>query len=380
MEDLRDPFKEQRNDTGVAFMRAEGEDMPLVLRLQDIRDVCKDWRTYSSDDPFMIVPHSEADVRTVRQYPLETDPPDHPDYRAIIVPFFNRPNDADYQANMLSMVDEIIVDAISKDSVEVVRELALPLQSRALARLLNVDEGEADVWISWGIHVFKDGDGVTKGAQLNEYVSRKFAETATSLSDDMFSVLNRAEFRGRKLTEEEKYGYANLAFAGGRDTIIHSVSTIIAYLAQHPESLEALKANPTLIATAVEEFVRFISPLTAIARKCPHGADLLGVDVPEGGRIGLCWPSANRDETAFENPAEVVIERFPNPHVGFGFGIHRCLGAPQARLIIRNLLESICKSVDAMQIIDAVPEIEAESSFKRQVGYKTLHVAFTGSG
>jgi cytochrome P450 len=378
MNDLRDPFREQREDTGVAFMRAEGEDMPLVLRLRDIRKVCKDWQTYSSDDPFMIVPHSEADVRNVRQYPLETDPPDHPDYRTIIVPFFNRPNDAVYQAEMLAMVDDMIIDAISKETIEVVHEFALPLQSRALARLLNVDEAEANVWIGWGIHVFKDGDGITKGAQLNDYVGRKFVETADSAGDDMFSVLNRAEFRGRRLTEEEKYGYANLAFAGGRDTIIHSVSSIIAYLAGHPESLESLKANPALIATATEEFVRFVSPLTAIARKCPHGAELLSTEVPEGGRIGLCWPSANRDETVFDNPAEVVLERFPNPHVGFGFGIHRCLGAPQARLVIRNLLESICKNVESLRLIDEEPEIEVESSFTRQVGYKTLNVAFKG--
>ena len=129
--------------------------------------------------------------------------------------------------------------------------------------------------------------------------------------------------------------------------------------------------------TATEEFVRYVSPLTAIARKCPHGAKVLDAEVEPGGRVGLCWPSANRDESAFANAQEVVLDRSPNPHVGFGFGIHRCLGATQARLIIRSLLQSLCERVETIKLIEAVPEIETESSFSRQVGYKRLRVAFT---
>jgi cytochrome P450 len=377
MDAQRDPFREQREATGIETMRAEEQDMPLILRLQDVRKTCKDWKTFSNDDPFMIVPHSEADVRSVRQYPIETDPPDHTDYRALVEPFFARPNDPTYQADMRKLVGEILTAAAGAESVDVVREVALPLQSRSLTRLLNVDEAEATLWISWGTHVFKEGDGASKGAELANYISEKFEQTQGSDAADFFSSLNRAEFRGRKLTLEEKHGFANMAFAGGRDTVIHTVSSIIAYFAEHPEGLDFLREDPARLITATEEFVRYVSPLTAIARKCPHGAQVLDAQVPPGGRVGLCWPSANRDQTAFTKAEEVILDRSPNPHVGFGFGIHRCLGAPQARLIIRSLLQALCDQIQTIKLIEAVPEIEIESSFSRQVGYKRLRVAFT---
>ena len=378
MKTERDPFREKRQGSGIEYMRAEGHDMPLVLRLQDVRKVCKDWKTFSNDDPFMIVPHSEANVRSVRQYPIETDPPDHTDYRALVEPFFRRPTDADYQFGMQQLVDEILAAAATADSVEVVSELALPLQSRSLACLLNVDDSEAKLWISWGTHVFKEGDGISKGAELSSYIREKFEATEGSDADDFFSVLNRADFQGRKLTLEEKHGFANMAFAGGRDTLIHTISSIIAYFAAHSEGLDFLRQDQARIITATEEFVRYVSPLTAIVRTCPHGAKVLDAEIAPGGRVGLCWPSANRDETAFANPDDVVLDRSLNPHVGFGFGIHRCLGAAQARLIIRSLLESLCAQIEAINLIEAIPEIEQESSYERQVGFKLLRVSFTG--
>ncbi|MEM1013524.1 MAG: cytochrome P450, partial [Planctomycetota bacterium] len=256
----------------------------------------------------------------------------------------------------------------------IVREVALPLQSRSLTRLLNVPDSEADLWISWGIHVFKEGDGVAKGGQLGEYIRRMFEEKQGSEDDDFFSTLNRIEFRGRPLTLEEKHGFANMAFAGGRDTVIHSVSGIFGHLAEHPESLDFLREDESRITTATEEFVRFISPLTAIARKCPHGATVLDHVLAAGERIGLCWPSANRDEGTFESPDEVRLDRTPNPHVGFGFGIHKCLGATQARLIIRTLLSVLCDRGTTLETIEAVPEVERESSFERQVGYSRLRM------
>ena len=137
-------------------------------------------------------------------------------------------------------------------------------------------------------------------------------------------------FRGKKLTLEEKQGIANVTFAGGKDTVINVVSSIIVYFAENREALKILGENEKNINTACEEFVRYVSPLTAIARTCPHGAKIVDQDIPAGSRVGLCWPSANRDESVFEKADEVVLDRAPNPHIGFGFGIHNCLGAPQA--------------------------------------------------
>jgi cytochrome P450 len=358
-------------------MRAEGQDMPLILRLDDIRRACKDWQTFSSDDPFMIVPHSEAHVRSVRQLPIECDPPDHREYRALVEDLFKRPNQPGYREAMQRLTDTIVGECVARGTVEAVHDLALPLQSRSLALLLNVDQREADLWMTWGLHVFKDGDGVSKGQELADYVRRKFEEAEGSSGGDFFSLLNRAEFRGRKLTAEEKQGFAGVTFAGGRDTVIHTVSGVLAHCAEEPAALPFLREDPARITPAVEEFVRFVSPLTAIARRCPHGAQVAGVEVEPGGRVGLCWPSANRDERVFARPDELLLDRSPNPHVGFGFGVHHCLGAPQARLILRCLITALCQQVERIRLLEAEPQVETESSFTRQVGYERLTIELT---
>ncbi|TWT40685.1 cytochrome P450 [Botrimarina hoheduenensis] len=378
MTDPADPFSEQRRHDGVKLVRAEGQDVPLLLRLRDIKDVCNDTQSFSNDNPLMIILHSEAAVRDVRQLPIESDPPDHTEYRALVEPRFRRPKAPEYQAGIGAIIDSLLDDCLGSAEVEVVRGFALPLQSRGLAQLLGVDESEADLWISWGIHVFRDNELGPKGSELDRYLLAKIEEARESKGDDFFSELNRAEFRGRKLTVEEKHGFANMAFAGGRDTVIHTVSGVIAYVAQHPEALEFLREDANRINTAAEEFVRYVSPLTVITRTCPHATEVLGHEVAAGGRIGLCWPSANRDETVFRSPDQVILDRKPNPHIGFGFGPHNCLGQHQARAILRGLLRAVCDRVERVDLIAAEPEIEQESSYSRQVGYKSLRVRFCG--
>lgn len=380
MSDPLDPFREDREVDGYKHVEAEGQDVPLVLRLKDVRKTCKDTKTFSNDNPLMIVLHSEAHVRDVRQLPIETDPPDHTEYRALVEPRFRQPRDPAYQADMRRLVQGMVAETLGADEVEAVRHFALPLQSRALTRLLGVDESEADLWISWGVHVFRDGELGPKGSELDRYILAKFEELKDSGADDFFSQLNQIDFRGRKLTLEEKHGFANMAFAGGRDTVINTVSSILAHLAENHEALDFLRGDEKRLVTATEEFVRFVSPLTVISRTCPHAAEILDQPVQAGDRIGLCWPSANRDASVFDRADEVVLDRAPNPHVGFGFGAHNCLGQHQARLIIRSLLAELCEQVERLELIEAIPEMEHESSYSRQVGYKKLRVRFVPRG
>ncbi|MEM9081162.1 MAG: cytochrome P450 [Verrucomicrobiota bacterium] len=326
----------------------------------------------------MCVLHSEAEVRGVRQLPLEIDPPDHADFRALVQPLFNRPrSDAKFIAAIERMIDEMVCEALSLGEIEAVRGFVLPMQSKALALLLGMPESEADIWISWGLHVFHDrDDDAGDGHLLEQYTGSRFRQAEENPGDDFFSYLNGVEFRGRKLTFDEKQGFANVTFAGGRDTIINTAASIFAHLAEDPDSLFFLREDEARINLAAEEFVRYVSPLTAITRKCPHAESLGEQEVPAGGRVAICWPSANRDETVFEDPDELQLDRNPNPHIGYGFGRHNCLGAHHARLLFRMLLKSLCKHVERMVLIEAEPKMEKESSYERQVGYESVHVRF----
>ena len=378
MSAFSDPFKEARAESGVMQCPFHGEKITMILRHEHVRKAAKDWETFSSDYPFRVPIPSEEDVRSMRQLPIETNPPEHTEYRAIAEPFFQLAKEPAMIAKVESLLDGMLTKALNQDSIEIVHDFALPMQSRALTYLLNTAESEADIWIGWGIHVFKVDTGEFKsGTVLEDYLHRKFDEVEQNPGDDFFSALVKSDYRGRKLTREECMGFANLAFAGGRDTIILTIACALGYLAEHPEALEYLRADPKRITLASEEFFRVFMPLTHIGRVCPKDTDVNGVTVKAGERISLCWSSANFDESAFPAAHEVKLDRKPNPHLSFGFGTHLCLGAPHARLILRTLLKLCCDRVKRIEILKAEERVEREATFQRTLGYDSLLVKMT---
>ncbi len=375
MSQFPDPFRDARRTRGILECEFQGERLPMILRHEDARHAARDWKTFSSDAPFRVPIPSEEDVRSMRQLPVETNPPDHTDYRKIVEPFFARAKEPAVIAQLEALIGSAVDDALQRSSIEIVREFALPIQSRALAYLLNVPESEAVTWIGWGIHVFRDGG--SKGAILESYLHQRFDQAAANPGADFFSALTRATFRGRPLTREEMMGFGNLTFAGGRDTVIHTISTVLAYLAAHPEALDFLRTDPGRIVHACEEFFRLLTPLTHIGRVCPVDTDVHGVPVKANGRMSICWASANRDEAVFDAPDEVRLDRKPNPHLAFGFGAHLCLGAAHARLILRTLLQHCVARVGRLAILEAHERVEKEARYDRSVGYESLVMQFT---
>ena len=372
---LRDPFREARLKDGVLKCPFQGETLPMILRHADVREAAKDWKTFSSDAPFRVPIPSEEAVRSMRQLPIETNPPEHTEYRAIVEPFFQRAKQSEVIAKVEALIAELLAQALASESIEVVNDFALPVQSRALTYLLNMPEAEADTWIGWGVHVFKvTGGAFKKGNVLEDYLHAQLDRAEASPGEDLFSALVKARYRGRPLTREEMMGFGNLTFAGGRDTIIHSISNIMAYLGQNPAAFEYLRADPKRLVHAGEEFFRVFMPLTHIGRVCQVETDVHGVKVPPGGRVSLGWASANFDETVFDSPEEIRLDRKPNPHISFGFGTHLCLGAPHARLIVRSLLEALTERVAKIEVLVAKPHIEHEAEYERANGYDSLIV------
>lgn len=376
MSDNNDPFQEARARCPIHIGTFQGAKVPMILRLKDVREAAKDTVKYSSDAPLRIPIPSEEEVRTVRQYPLEVDPPVHAEYRKIVEPFFLRPKQPDVLAKIHGLIDSLLTKALEADSIDAVKDFAIPLQSYALTYLLNVPEKEAELWVNWGIHVFKDGDGKSKGTFMETYCNQMFEAAAENPGEDFFSALNQAQFQGRPLTMEEKLGYANIAFAGGRDTIIHTVTRIISYFAENPQELVWLRENPDRITLASEEFFRVFIPLTHIGRVCPVKTDVFGFEVQPDGLVSLCWSSANRDPEVFDQPNEIRLNRKPNPHVAFGFGAHLCLGAHHARAIMRGLIQKLSTRVSNIEILETKELIEKEPDYKRKIGYELLRAKF----
>ncbi len=378
--ELPDPFKNAREETGIGKMNDQNDPVAMFLRHKDVRKGAHNWKTFQSGAiPGRIVVPSEVNIRDLRQIPFEVDPPQHADYRAIIEPWFRRPLEEPYTKKLSEIITTAIDEALTQESVEVVNTFALPLQSKALTVLLNSPYSESETWISWGTHVFRsegdplDGD---KAEVLYTYLDEKIEEAIKNPSDDLYSKLVESEFEGRKLTKDEIKGIMVLTFAGGRDTVINAITNSIAYFAEHPESLQQIKENPEIINSAVEELIRYFSPLTQMGRVVTQDTQVCEHAAKADTRISLCWASANRDEAVFKNPNEVILDRKMNPHVGFGFSHHNCLGATHARQLMRILLKTLAEKVSSIDIIDFKENIEDLDQFKRKVGFHKINVKF----
>lgn len=370
-----DPFQPARVEDGTMQCPFQGEMITMLLKHEDVRRAAADWKQFSSDAAFRVPIPSEEAVRSMRQLPIEVDPPIHAEYRSITDPFFQRAKQPDVVAAVKNLIKTVVSSLTDRSAFDAVAELALPIQSRALTHLLNMPESEADIWIKWGIHVFQPAAGEFKsGDALENYLHQQFDRAEAKPGDDFFSALVTTEFQSRKLTRDECMGFGNLTFAGGRDTIIHTITSIIAWLADNPEALQRLREDERRIILASEEFFRVFMPLTQIGRVCPEGANIRGVKVEADHRIGLCWASANFDESVFEDSHTVRLDRRPNPHMSFGFRNHLCQGAAHARLVIRSLLETLCEQDISIKILDAVRHVEHEKAFTRAIGYDKLMV------
>ncbi|HEA22986.1 hypothetical protein LCGC14_0695700 [marine sediment metagenome] len=376
--ELTDPFGDSRLKKGYGQIHDQNDPVMMILRHNDVRKSAHDYKHFSSETiPGRIVVPSEVNIRTTRQIPFELDPPLHGAYRTLIEPWFKRPLEPEYQNKLIAQIATNIEAILQEGTVEVIADFALPLQSRALTLLLNTPHTEAEKWISWGTHVFRsEGEALdgNKATMLYDYIDTEIDRAIEHPSDDMYSFLLDANFEGRKLNREEVKGVMVLTFAGGRDTVINAVTNTIAYLAEHPETLERFREEPEIIGKAVEEFIRYFSPLTQMGRIVTEDTKVCAHAAKADSRISLCWASANRDDQVFENPNDIVIDRKMNPHVGFGFSHHNCLGATHARQILKLLLKVLADKVGSMEILDYSENIEEWGEFKRKVGYNHIKV------
>jgi len=373
-----DPFTSVRKEQGIHLGTFNGEKIPMILRPKDIKAAAMDTETFSSDTPYRVPIPSEEEVRKYRQLPIETNPPEHTDYRNLIEPLFRRPAKREFIARIEALItDQLNAALAAGEAIEVVSEFSLPLQCKALTLLLNVPMSESERWLRWGMNVFTGENRVEKGSQLEQYLDEKFTQAlADEPGDDFFSILAHAELKGRRLTKDEMMGYGNLAFAGGRDTVINMVTAVVGYLAEHPDDLVRLRETPKLANTAAEEFARVVSPVGHIGRTCPAGATVAGHTIEPGQRVALTWGAANFDESVFEDPEKIRLDRKPNPHIAYGFGAHTCIGATHARTIIRTLFKVLSEHLERIEFIECTQNREAGPNLDRHAPYDTLTVRF----
>ena len=300
-----------------------------------VRDALRDTATYSSDL------QGDADVRDYRQLPLEVDPPRHHLYRAALMPFFVKPSVEKQIGAFEEKAKKYITAFFAMEDGDVVSELALPLVMENLGVLYNRPQDVAE-WISWGPDVWTAAGPQRSGDVLHAYLDRIYEEAITNPRDDIWQKIATLEIDGTVISQEEFRGIAGVLLAGGRDTVVKLLTGIIWHLGNKPEDLHTLRSEPELIDGAIQEFLRFLTPLPAMARTTTP--ESTGADLPVDRYVRISFISGNFDESVFTNPFEMDIRRARNPHLSFGFGPHTCLGNHiaeiEARVFLRILIES----------------------------------------
>jgi cytochrome P450 len=341
-------FRAQRH----AVTDLGGASFPLFVGYDDVRDAARNWRAFTSDTPFEVPIPPEHGVRPVRQLPIETDPPDHTDYRAITAHFFSRSAADEHAPAVAAVVDAIIDDALG-DTLDVIPDLALPVVNHGLAATLGRPKVDAELWLTWGVHVFhSNAGGKSANEELNAYLEGAVDSACTEPGDDFFGILASSNFRGRSLTRDEMLGFGNLVFAGGRDTVAKAIAAACWYLATHRDEWARLRADASLVRPAVEEILRLSSPLPFIGRHAVARCEYAGAQLDTGDLVALGFAAANRDPEIFDGPDECRLDRWPNRHIAFGHGPHTCSGAHLARMEIGTTIERLLSRVEHLELAE----------------------------
>ncbi|MEX0800271.1 MAG: cytochrome P450 [Dehalococcoidia bacterium] len=273
---------------------------------------------------------------------LTSDPPLHTRLRKLVSKAFTPRMVEQLRPRIQEIVDELLEQAAGSGQADIVRDLAYPLPVIVIAEMLGVPPEDRGQFKRWSDEIVASLNGpfaseeVLKQAQqsiqgLAEYVRGVIAERRAEPRDDLISRLIDAEEQGQILSEDEMLASIMLLLVAGNETTTNLIGNGTLALLRHPDQLQRLQGEPDLIRTAVEELLRYDSPVQTTGRVAKEDLAVAGQEVEEGQVVLTVLGAANRDPAQFENPDELDLGRQPNEHVSLGDGIHFCLGAPLAR-------------------------------------------------
>ncbi len=321
-----------------------------------VQIVLRDHATYSSD--VALRPPEERSTPSM----LFSDAPIHNRLRKLVSHAF-KPAHIESQRELITeRCEELMLELKKHQQADLVDMMAAPLPVTVIAHMLGVADGDIRAFKSWSDAIFSNiadilfgtasPEAVKAGEKMDTYFLARIQELRASPKNHLLGRLVETETDDGKLSDEELLSFCRLLLIAGNETTTGLITGNVRILDEFPETLQQLKNNPALIPSFVEEALRFYSPFSATARRTTCDTELGGVSIPKGELVIPLMASANRDEKVFENPDKFVIDRAPNPHLAFGFGIHFCLGAHLARLEGEIFLQSLIKHIDTIALVE----------------------------
>lgn len=355
-----DPFPiwdELRRRCRVAHTRRYGG-VYLPTRYEDVRAIAYDTTNFSSRR--VVIRENPPDV-ALPSPPITSDPPHHKPARMLLLPAFS-PQAIARLAPRTRRICHELIDAFSPDTTcDAAHQYTQHVPVRVIAHMLGVPEQDGDRFRRW-IHVFLEDTIVDADSQsgarllataqeMDEYFRPYVDARRKAPGEDLISFLVQARHNGEPLTERHLFGTLRLILIAGIDTTWSAIGASLWHLAKTPADRVRLVAEPALIPTAVEEFLRAYAPVT-MARQVVNEIEVGGCPMQAGKLVMLSFPAANRDPRAFTDADRVIIDRPDNRHAAFGLGIHRCIGSNLARMEITVALEEWLRRIPEFRLAD----------------------------
>jgi cytochrome P450 len=345
--DVRDPYTELarlRRDEPVQRLdisgmpHADSKPVFMVYRHEEVQQMLRDNETFSSS--IIIDAFGDALGKHVM---LGMDEPEHGRHRALVSKAFSQKALARWEDELVGQVgNELIDDFADRGSADLVKEFTFPYPTQIIAGLLGLPREDYPQFQRWSISLLSitvnRERGVAASQALKEYFSPILAARRQEPREDLISGLAHAEIDGEKLSDEEIFSFLRLLLPAGVETTYRSLGNLLFGLLSNPDQLGAVRSDRSLIPQAIEEAVRWEPPLLLITRVATRDTELAGVPIPAGSAVMPMLGSANRQEDRYSDPDRFDVSRPARAHIGFGHGVHVCLGMHLARLEMRVAL------------------------------------------
>ncbi|HET9920894.1 MAG TPA: cytochrome P450 [Ktedonobacteraceae bacterium] len=343
-------FEQMRREQPVSH--DEGMRVWHIFRYDDVVTVLNDYGRFSSQ-AFGINGSFLGETLVAK------DPPDHRKLRNLVNKAFTSRAVARLSDRITQITQELLDQVKQQGRMDVVSDIAFPLPAKVIAELLGVPSEDWDIFRRWARidtsnpGATQQGNGRTMQEEMWNYFSRLLAERRRAPKEDLISGLSVAEVDGERLSERELVNFCTLLLAAGQETTKNLIANALVCFTDHPDSMQRLIREPALMPTAVEEVLRYLPPVWFLFRQTRADVELAGQTIP-ANRVVFAWTaSANRDAAQFPNPSTFDITREPNRHLGFGHGVHYCVGAPLARLEARIALPMMLEQLKNIQRVES---------------------------
>jgi cytochrome P450 family 142 subfamily A polypeptide 1 len=378
-----DRYKWMRDNAPVYWDESADGGLWGVTRYDDIMAIAKD------PDLFCSGQSSRPERGSLIPSMINLDEPLHKRRRNIVNRGFTPRRVQDQEAKLRELTIDLIDKVIEQGECDFVREIARWIPMVAIGDMLGVKPEDREQLLEWSDWMLGGGeladvmDDEERREKQSSYTQGYFgyqagviADRRSNPQDDLVTLLTTGEVDGHKLNDEEILQESLLILIGGDETTRHVMTGGLEQLIRNPDQMQKLKDDPTKIEVAVEEMLRFSSPIVNMNRTLTRDTELHGEKLRKGDRVLLLYPAGNRDDRVFLNPESFDIERWPNRHVAFGgYGVHHCLGASLARLELKILFEEVLTRMPDIHFPNSEPLKRRPNNFI--TGIEEMPVAFS---